>query len=158
MFELLKCIHITIVHLAEHGESPSNSLSIITESRKRAIAFKYQSDDPLVSHFLSVLKVMSLILKSAQYSKIKGALETVDSELSNRRRFENSNELSIRYLMFGIVECVHLTLLHLTKKRNQTNSMEFKDAERFQLPLFRPILHCKWGQLKALEILHLKII
>ncbi|GMR31259.1 hypothetical protein PMAYCL1PPCAC_01454, partial [Pristionchus mayeri] len=70
MYGLVECINITILHLTEHGESASISLEIIKEWRKRAFTTKGQSDDSLISQFLNVLNVMSLILKSAQHNVI----------------------------------------------------------------------------------------
>ncbi|GMR43773.1 hypothetical protein PMAYCL1PPCAC_13968, partial [Pristionchus mayeri] len=61
--------------------------------------------------------VMSLILESAHHSHIKLALNILKSEYCNCLHLENTTELSIRLVMFGIIESLHLTLVHFMEKR-----------------------------------------
>ncbi|GMR43778.1 hypothetical protein PMAYCL1PPCAC_13973, partial [Pristionchus mayeri] len=61
--------------------------------------------------------VMYLILESAHHSHVKLALNILKSEHSNCLQLQNNTELSMRHVMYGIVESLHVTLLYLMEKR-----------------------------------------
>ncbi|GMR43783.1 hypothetical protein PMAYCL1PPCAC_13978, partial [Pristionchus mayeri] len=114
---IVESLHVTIVHLLEQREPSNSSLLIVEQWKRKANDFSIHSNDSLFSICLKAFDVMSRILESAHYSHIKLALDILKSEYSNCLHLENTSELSIRLVMFGIIESLHLTFVHLMEKR-----------------------------------------
>ncbi|GMR43756.1 hypothetical protein PMAYCL1PPCAC_13951, partial [Pristionchus mayeri] len=86
--------------------------------------FSSQLNDYLVPICLKAFDVMYLILNSDLKKNIVRTLSALKREYSTCLSFENTDELTIRYIMFGIIDSLHLTLLHMTGKRSGTISNE----------------------------------
>ncbi|GMR50603.1 hypothetical protein PMAYCL1PPCAC_20798, partial [Pristionchus mayeri] len=94
--------------------SAETPLATVEDWTRKTFEFSNQSTDLLAPVFSRTFDSMSIILKDAEPFLIQRSLRSLDFELSNCFQFEDSEEPSIRYLMFGVIESLHLTLAHLT--------------------------------------------
>ncbi|GMS90795.1 hypothetical protein PENTCL1PPCAC_12970, partial [Pristionchus entomophagus] len=76
--------------------------------------FAIQSDDTFVSVISKGFDVMSAIHRNSNHPNIQRTLEALDIELSLYMRSENIKGTSIQSLMYGIIQSLQLTLLHLS--------------------------------------------
>ncbi|GMR43748.1 hypothetical protein PMAYCL1PPCAC_13943, partial [Pristionchus mayeri] len=69
-------------------------------------------------------KPYSLHLKSCYVylQHIEVALDNLKHQFS--MNFEHTDQLTIRYVMFGVIESLHLTLLHLIENKEEKSSTE----------------------------------
>ncbi|GMR38117.1 hypothetical protein PMAYCL1PPCAC_08312, partial [Pristionchus mayeri] len=93
-------------------------LSIVAEWKRKACDFSEESTDSLVSVFSKCFEAGSAVLKKSDPCHIQRALASPDSEREICLRFEETNDPTIRFLMFGLIESLHLVLSHLTDKRS----------------------------------------
>ncbi|GMR43787.1 hypothetical protein PMAYCL1PPCAC_13982, partial [Pristionchus mayeri] len=124
-FGIIQSLHLTLKYLKEETMADSDTVrSTISEWSKRSSNFPEKLTEPLVSLFSRANETMLSIVTNIELRHILRSFGSLDSELSNYLKFENTDELSIRSLMYGVIQCVHLTLLHLIEKKNKTNSSE----------------------------------
>ncbi|GMT02542.1 hypothetical protein PENTCL1PPCAC_24716, partial [Pristionchus entomophagus] len=100
--------------------------------------FAIVSDDTLVNVISKGVDVASKILKGSEHRNIQRALEYLDIELSIAMLSEKAKEPSLRSMMLGLIESVHLTLLHLTEEKSQSNSSEETLKQADQIPNLIP--------------------
>ncbi|GMR43739.1 hypothetical protein PMAYCL1PPCAC_13934 [Pristionchus mayeri] len=100
--------------------SAETPLSIVVEWMNKAFDFS-DNDNSLNDIFLSLLDVLSAILKDSGTSAIQRALASLDSKRSICLRLEEDKDDSIRSLMYGLLECIHLTILYLTGHRESAD-------------------------------------
>ncbi|GMR35237.1 hypothetical protein PMAYCL1PPCAC_05433 [Pristionchus mayeri] len=99
------------------SESP---LSTVEEWKIKTCQFSNHSTEALAALFSRTFEGMSTVLRNPDHCHIQRALASIEFELSNSLRFEETGELSIRSLMFGLIESLHLTLTHLTEDSQHT--------------------------------------
>ncbi|GMR43801.1 hypothetical protein PMAYCL1PPCAC_13996, partial [Pristionchus mayeri] len=63
-----------------------------------------------------------VILKNCGHCHTMRALASLELERNHCMRYENEKEISIRSLVYGVIESLHMTLLHLIEKKNQEKS------------------------------------
>ncbi|GMR43771.1 hypothetical protein PMAYCL1PPCAC_13966, partial [Pristionchus mayeri] len=85
-----------------------------------AFKFASRSTDVLVPITSRLFDALSLILKSSDLPHIRSALTSVNFDRKKYLRFEKTDEPSIRLLMHGLIESLHLTLNHLTEGRTES--------------------------------------
>ncbi|GMR34904.1 hypothetical protein PMAYCL1PPCAC_05099, partial [Pristionchus mayeri] len=125
MFGLIESLHLTLTHLTEDKtDDHEKVVSKIEEWKKKCLEFSNQSIDALVSVILKGIDSMFNIVKNSDICHIRRSLRTLDFERSQSFHDDITDEFSIRSLMYGMMESIHLTLLHLTEKRNQSNRSE----------------------------------
>ncbi|GMS86092.1 hypothetical protein PENTCL1PPCAC_8267, partial [Pristionchus entomophagus] len=66
---------------------------------------------------------------------IQRALESLDIELSMVMRIEKTKDPSIRSMMCGLIESVHLVLLQLTEERNKSKVSEDASKQAVEIPI-----------------------
>ncbi|GMR54777.1 hypothetical protein PMAYCL1PPCAC_24972, partial [Pristionchus mayeri] len=115
MFGLIESLHLTLTHLMEGGKGPhEQTLSIIKEWKKKGLEFSNLSIDAFVSAILRGFDSMFHIVNKAAFDTIRRSLRALDFERSQSFHDENIEEISIRSMMYGMIESIHLTLVHLT--------------------------------------------
>ncbi|GMR43784.1 hypothetical protein PMAYCL1PPCAC_13979, partial [Pristionchus mayeri] len=145
LYGIVESLHLTIVHLVEQGEPLEKSLSIVEQWKRKTFEFSTLLNDSLVSICLKAFDVMSLILNSAQHINFIYNFKSIFVTSDTMEKDFVHSQLNIRYVMFGVIECLHLTLIHLMDKRNVTaltkqppkQSHEFDNPSLLLLP--RPI-------------------
>ncbi|GMS90776.1 hypothetical protein PENTCL1PPCAC_12951, partial [Pristionchus entomophagus] len=86
------------------------ALSTIEGWKRKTCEYYIQSDDALVPLISKAFDTMSEIHKPSKHSQIQRTLDSLDLELSLYRRSEDTKEPSLRPLIYGIMESLHLTL------------------------------------------------
>ncbi|GMR44061.1 hypothetical protein PMAYCL1PPCAC_14258, partial [Pristionchus mayeri] len=115
MFGIIESLHLTLTHLTEGKKvACAKAQSTIKEWKKKCVEFSDQSTDALVSVISKGFDAMFNIVKNSELSHIRRALRALHFERSLSFRDENIEELSLRSLMYGVIESIHLVLLHLT--------------------------------------------
>ncbi|GMR43348.1 hypothetical protein PMAYCL1PPCAC_13543 [Pristionchus mayeri] len=72
----------------------------------------------------------SLLATPLKGNHILGLLRSLDIGRRHCLGFENTEEFSIRSLIYGLIECLNITLVHLTEKKNQGKpSAELSNTE-----------------------------
>ncbi|GMR43798.1 hypothetical protein PMAYCL1PPCAC_13993, partial [Pristionchus mayeri] len=98
----------------------------------QAFKFASRSSDVLVPITSRVFDVPSLIFKNSDLPYIRSALTSVNFERKKYLRFENTDEISIRLLMHGLIESLHLTLNHLTEGRTDAYETALATIEKWK--------------------------
>ncbi|GMR31299.1 hypothetical protein PMAYCL1PPCAC_01494, partial [Pristionchus mayeri] len=125
----------TLTHLTdEKKDGDEKVVSTIEEWKKKCVEYSNQSIDALVNVISRCFDSMFVIFKNADISHIRRALRTLDFERSQSFEDENIAEISIRSLMYGVMESIHLTFLHLTEKMNRSKTEEEISNEENHLP------------------------
>ncbi|GMS91213.1 hypothetical protein PENTCL1PPCAC_13388, partial [Pristionchus entomophagus] len=114
-------------------------LEVIEEWKRQTCEFAIQSDDNLVSLISKSLDAMTTIHNTSTDRNIRRTLDALDIERSLFLRSEKTKEPSIRSLMYGIIESLHLTLLHLTSERNHSKYSEEILKPANEIPVSTPL-------------------
>ncbi|GMS83444.1 hypothetical protein PENTCL1PPCAC_5619, partial [Pristionchus entomophagus] len=115
-------------------------LSTVQDWKEKICEFAIQSDDNLASVLSKGFDVASIILKGSEHRNIQRALESLGINLSICMRSEKTKDPSIRTMMCGFIESVHLVLLQLTEERNQPRDSEETSEQTNQIPNFTQLL------------------
>ncbi|GMR31292.1 hypothetical protein PMAYCL1PPCAC_01487 [Pristionchus mayeri] len=122
MYGLIEALHLTLTHLTEDKmDSYERSVATIEEWKRKSCEFSNGSADPLASVIYKGFELMLMIVKNFEHNHIVRALGSFDFERTQSLRFDGVEEFSIRSLMYGVIESVHLTLQHLAEKKYQTS-------------------------------------
>ncbi|GMR57212.1 hypothetical protein PMAYCL1PPCAC_27407, partial [Pristionchus mayeri] len=78
------------------------------------------------------LEGMAIIMKDSEPCRIQRALRSLDLERSNCLKFENSKEPSLRSMMYGLIESLHLALTHLTREKIDVNGESLAISEEWK--------------------------
>ncbi|GMR43808.1 hypothetical protein PMAYCL1PPCAC_14003, partial [Pristionchus mayeri] len=84
--------------------------------------FSVRENDTLNGLFMKIFDMNSVILKNSENRITQRALENLNGKRSKYQRFENTNEKSIRSVMYGIIESLHLTIVHLLEQEDPSET------------------------------------
>ncbi|GMR43796.1 hypothetical protein PMAYCL1PPCAC_13991, partial [Pristionchus mayeri] len=100
-------------------------LLIVEEWSRKSYDFSVRENDALNGLFMKLFDVNSAILQNSEHRIIQRALENLNGKRSKYQRFENTNEKSIQSVMYGIVESLHLTIVHLLEQGDPSEKAQF---------------------------------
>ncbi|GMR31302.1 hypothetical protein PMAYCL1PPCAC_01497, partial [Pristionchus mayeri] len=137
MFGIIESLHLTLTHLTEgKGHVSKDVVSVIEEWKKQSLEFANQSFDGLVPVISKGFDSMFIIVKNAEICHIRRALRVLHFERSLSFHHDNIEEFSIRSLMYGMMESIHLILQQLTEKSDKSSkSSEEVSTEKNHLPI-----------------------
>ncbi|GMS90311.1 hypothetical protein PENTCL1PPCAC_12486, partial [Pristionchus entomophagus] len=112
---------------------------IVEEWKTKICEYAIQSDDIFIPMISTAFDAMYTILKISKHCDIKRTLEALDFERSLYLRSGKTKETSVRSLMYGVIESLHLTLVHLTSSRSSP-TLPLKPQEE-SIEVSRLVLH-----------------
>ncbi|GMS83589.1 hypothetical protein PENTCL1PPCAC_5764 [Pristionchus entomophagus] len=97
-----------------------SEVALVEDFRRKSCQIFHQTNDGFHSLMMKGFDSMGLIFsQNADRNQIQRALRTLDSERKISVEYEDSNADSVRLMMYGFIEAVHLTLRHLTQKNDE---------------------------------------
>ncbi|GMR31303.1 hypothetical protein PMAYCL1PPCAC_01498, partial [Pristionchus mayeri] len=122
MYGLIEALHLTLTHLTENRmDVYEKSVTTIEEWKIKSCQFSNRSADPLASVIYKGFESILMIIKNFEHSHIMRALGSLERERSHFQSFSNFREFSIRSLMYGMMESIHLILQQLTEKSDKSS-------------------------------------